>query len=78
MCGLTVISGGNPAGGMGAIVTSYIPSRLDCCNYIVIGSPNSAIRPHQKILNFAATLVLLAPRQHHSTLLLEKLHWLLI
>ena len=61
-----------------AIFTSYIPSRLDYCNYIVIGTPNSAIWPHQKILNFAATLVLLAPRQHHSTLLLEKLHWLLI
>ena len=61
-----------------AIVTSYIPSRLDYCNYIVIGTPNSVIRPQQKIKNFAATLVLLAPRHHHSTLLLEKLHWILI
>ena len=63
----------------GAWVTAnfYIPSRLDYCNYIVIGTPNSVIRPHQKNKNFAATLVLLAPRHHHSTLL-EKLHWLLI
>ena len=30
----------------------------------------------QKIQNFAARLVLLAPRHHHSTPLLEKLHWL--
>ena len=80
MCGLTVTSWGNPAGWHEwlQIVTSYIPWRLDYCNYLVIGTPNSAIRPHQKILNFAARLVLLAPRHHHSTLLLEKLHWLLI
>ena len=32
--------------------------------------------PLQKILNFAARLVLLAPRHQHSTPLLEKLHWL--
>ena len=64
----------------GAWVTAnfYIPSRLDYCNYIVIGTPNSAIRRHPEIFNFAATLVLLAPRHHHLTLLLEKLQWLLI
>ena len=39
-----------------------------------MGTPNSVIQPFQKILNFAARLVLLAPR--HSTPLLEKLHWL--
>ena len=31
------------------------------------GTPNSVIQPLQKIQNFAARLVLLAPRQHHST-----------
>ena len=30
----------------------------------------------RKFRNFAARLVLLAPRHHHSTPLLEKLHWL--
>ena len=39
-------------------------------------TPNSVIQPLQKIQNFAARLVLLAPRRHHSTPLLEKLHWL--
>ena len=39
-------------------------------------TPNSVIQPLQKIQNFVATLVLLAPRHHHSTPLLEKLHWL--
>ena len=46
------------------LVTSYILSRLDYCNCL------------QKIQNLAARLVLLASRHHHSTPLLEKLHWL--
>ena len=41
-----------------------------------MGTPNSVIQPFQKIQNFAARLVLLAPRHHHSTPLLEKLQWL--
>ena len=54
-------------------VTSYILSRLDYCNCLLMGTPNSVIQPLQKIQNFAARL---APRHHHSTPLLEKLHWL--
>ena len=57
------------------LVTSYILSQLDCCNCLLMGTPNSVIQPLQKIKNFAARLVLLAPHHHHSTLLLEKLHW---
>ena len=41
-----------------------------------MGTPYLVIQPLQKIKNFAARLVLLAPRRHHSTPLLEKLHWL--
>ena len=58
------------------LVTSCILSRLDYCNCLLKGTPNSVIQPLQKIQNFAARLVLLAPRHHHSTPLLEKLHWL--
>ena len=58
------------------LVTSYILSRLDYCNCLLMGTPNSVIQPLQKIQNFATRLVLLAPRHHHSTPLLEKLHWL--
>ena len=58
------------------LVTSYILSWLDYCNCLLMGTPNSVIQPLQKIQNFAARLVLLAPRHHHSTPLLEKLHWL--
>ena len=60
------------------LVTSYSLSRLDYCNCLLMGTPNSVIQPLQKIQNFAARLVLLAPRYHHSTPLLEKLHWLSI
>ena len=53
-----------------------LTSRLDYCNCLLIGTPNSVIQPLQKIQNFSARLVLLAPHHHHSTPLLEKLHWL--
>ena len=43
------------------LVTSYILSRLDCCSCLLMGTPNSVIQPLQKIQNFAARLVLLAP-----------------
>ena len=54
------------------LVTSYILSRFDYCNCLLMGTPNSVIQPLQKIHNFAARLVLLTPRHHHSTPLLEK------
>ena len=52
------------------LVTSYILSRLDYCNCLFMGTPNSVIQPLQKIQNFAARLVLLVPSHHHSTPLL--------
>ena len=58
------------------LVTSYILSRLDYCNCLLMGTPNSVIQRLQKIQNFVARLVLLALRHHHSTPILEKLHWL--
>ena len=58
------------------LVTSCILSRLDYCNYLLMGTPHSVIQPLQTIQNFAARLVLLAPRHHHSRPRLEKLRWL--
>ena len=43
-----------------------------------MGTPKYVIQPLQKIQNIAARLVLLAPRHHTSTRLLEKLHWLAV
>ena len=42
------------------VVTSYILSRLDYWNCLLMGTPNSVIQPLQKIQNFDARLVLLA------------------
>ena len=58
------------------LVTSCILSRLDYCNCLLMGTPNSVIQPLQKVQNFAASLVLLVPRHQHSTPLLEKIYWL--
>ena len=58
------------------LVTSYILSRLNYCNCLLMGTPNSVIQPLQKIQNFAVRLVFLALHHHHSTPLVEKLHWL--
>ena len=38
-------------------------------------APSSVIQPLQKVQNFAARLILMAPQHHHSTPLLKKLHW---
>ena len=38
------------------LVTSYSLSRLDYCNGLLMGSPNSVVHPLQKIQNFAASL----------------------
>ena len=47
------------------LVTSYILLRLDYCNCLLMGTPNSIIQPLQQIQNFAARRVLLAPRHNH-------------
>ena len=54
------------------VVTSYILSRLDYCNCLLMSTRNFAIQPVQKIQNFAARFVLSAPRHQHSTPLLER------
>ena len=62
--------------GDSAKLLKILSSRLDYCNCLLMGAPNSVIQPLQKVQNFAARLILMAPRHHHSTPLLEKLHWL--
>ena len=55
----------------------YILSWLDYCNCLFMSTTESVIQTLQKIQNIAARLVLLAPCHHHSTPLLEKMHWLI-
>ena len=58
------------------LVTSCILSRLDYCSCLLMAAPNFVIQPFQKIQNFDARLILLAPRHQQTTPLLENLHWL--
>ena len=57
-------------------VTSCELSRLDYCNSLLMGTPNSVIQPMQKVQNNAARLILRAPRHQNYTPLLQQLHWL--
>ena len=43
----------------------YILSRLDYCNCLLMGAPNSVIQPLHKVQNFPARLILMAPHHHH-------------
>ena len=60
------------------LVTSCVLSRLDYCNSLLMGTPNSVIQPMQKVQNTAARLILRAPRHQNCTPLLQQLqlHWL--
>ena len=58
------------------LVTSYILSRLDYCNCLLMAAHNFVIQPFQKIPNFDARLILLAPRHQQTTPLPENLQWL--
>ena len=59
-----------------AAKTCYFLYPLTAVTTATVSSWVHLIQPLQKIQNFATRLVLLAPRHHHSTRLLEKLLWL--
>ena len=58
------------------LVTSCVLSRLDYCNSLLMGTPNSVIQPMHKVQNTAAGLILRAPHHQNCTPLLQQLHWL--
>ena len=58
------------------LVTSCVLSRLDYCNSLLMGIPNSVIQPMQKVQNTATRLILRAPRHQNCTPFLQQLHWL--
>ena len=51
-------------------------SRLEYCNSLFMGTPNSVIQPMQKVQHTAARLILRAPCHQNCTPLLQQLHWL--
>ena len=58
------------------LVTSCVLSRLDYCNSLLMGTPNTVIQPMQKVQNTAARLIFRAPRHQNCTPLLQQIHWL--
>ena len=58
------------------IIHAYISTRLDYCNSLYSGLPDSTIRTLQVAQNFAARILLQESKFCHITPLLKKLHWL--
>ena len=59
-----------------SLVSAFVTTRLDYCNSILAGLPQSTIDPLQRVQNAAARLVAGAGTRDHITPVLHSLHWL--
>ena len=60
------------------LVLALVTSRLDYCNAVLAGVPQSTLEPLQRVQNAAARLVHQLNVRDHVTPSLIALHWLLI
>ena len=58
------------------LVCCFVTSRLDYCNSLLAGLPNSKLSRLQQIQNNAARLVKRISKNEHITPILKELHWL--
>ena len=58
------------------LVLAVIMSRLDYCNSVLAGLPQSTLQPLQRVQNAAARLICDVPYHEHITAHLHELHWL--
>ena len=58
------------------LVSSCVLSRLDYCNSLLIGCPQTLLRSLQQVQNSAAKLIYKSKRSSSCTPLLQELHWL--
>jgi len=58
------------------LVLAVIMSRLDYCNSVLAGLPQSTLQPLQRVQNAAARLICDVPYHEHITAHLRELHWL--
>ena len=58
------------------LVSSLVLSRLDYCNALFVGLPDTQLDRLQNVQNNAARMIFRRSKRHHITPLLMKLHWL--
>jgi len=58
------------------LVNSFVVSRVDCYNSLLLGLPEYQLKRIQSVMNAAACLIYGKTRRDHVSPLLHKLHWL--
>ena len=58
------------------LMSSFILSRLDYCNALLVGSPKYLLDKLQKVQNKAARIVTKTKTDQHIIPILQSLHWL--
>ena len=59
-----------------SLVSGLVSSRLDYCNALLYGLPNTSLSKLQRVQNTAARIISRTSRHSHITPTLKELHWL--